>query len=212
MISKPKNNRLSKEQLANLLYNEYQYRHGLIWSAGKLYMFVIASLYACPWISMDIMNNNHFTKKCIPNCSIPDVQDFGFRLLLFPVIAILTTFIGWWHIKCEAARFNVVANKYTEIIGKENRPGWPHKEKRTWKQQLISENMADTILRLYCIAALVLFLFGTLVIIDYCFLKFTIQWCKYLAMLLIPIILISGFCININIKKKMHNKEIERRK
>jgi hypothetical protein len=185
------NNILSKDKLANLLYNEYQYRHALLWSVTKFYIILIASLYAYPLFSI---NNS-------------DMQKLGFRLLIFPILAILITFIGWWHIRSESDRFKVVSDKYNEIRGIGNRPKWLYIGKRNLIEQLISEDMNKLFLSLYFILSLIFFLFGTLIIVDYCLFKNTIHLNKYFTISSIPIFFILRFFIKNNNKKREYNKK-----
>jgi len=183
--------KLSKDKLAGLFFNEYQYRHSLLWSTIKFYIILIASLYAFPIFSI----------------SDDDIEKFSFRLIIFPVLGILTTFIGWWHIRSEADRFEVVSTKYNDIRGLENRPKWLYEGKRNFTQQLISDKMNRLILPLYFILSLIFFLFGTLMVVDYCFFKSQIPPIMYLLILPIPILFIIKFLVTILINMMGHNKK-----
>jgi hypothetical protein len=188
-----KTNGVQREQLVNLLYNEFQYRHSLLWSVTRLYIILVASLYAYPLFSINTIQR----------------QEFGFRLLVFPLLAVLATFIGWWHIKCESARFKVVSDKYNETRGIENRPKWIYQGKRNLKEQLISEDMNELFLSLFFMLSLIFFLFGTLIILDFGFPKIKIHPYTYLVILPIPVICIVVFLVKYHKKKIAHNKKYE---
>jgi len=185
------NSKLSKDKLASLFFNEYQYRHSLLWSTIKFYIIIIASLYAYPMFSINA----------------DDIQKFNFRLIIFPISGFLITFIGWWHIRSEADRFDVVYKKYNEIRGQGNRPTWLYTGKRSFIQQLISESMNKLILSLYFILSLIFFLFGTLMIVDYCFFENQIHPIMYLSILPIPILFIIKFLVTILFNMMVHNKK-----
>jgi hypothetical protein len=137
------------------------------------------------------------------------IQKHEFKLLIFPVLAILITFLGWWHIKSEADRYDVVWKKYNEIRGIENKPRWLYDDKeRTLKEQLVSEKMNELLLSLYFILSLILFLFGTLFIIDTSFKDITIHRYIYMIALFIPSIFIIIFFIKYNNKKREYNANL----
>jgi hypothetical protein len=160
----------------------------------KFYVLINSTLYAYPLFSININNEN----------------EFGFILLIFPIVALLTSCIGWWHIRSESDRFKVVSNKYNEIRGPENRPEWlyPKNKKRNLRQQLISEDMNGLILYLYSILSFIFFLFGTLLIIDKYYSVWEIPKKIYSISLIIPAFSVIHFFIKYNKKKKEHNSNI----
>ena len=192
MESQQENWALPRGQLANLLYNEYQYRHSLLWSVIKYYVLITISLFAFPIFSLNT------------NIKI----QLGFKLILFPILALLTIIMGCWHISSEALRFKSVSEKYNEIRGKENRPPWSLANKK-WNfwEQLLSEEMNQLFIIFYILFSFIVFIYSSLIIID--FSLFNIPWYVYISFGLIPLFFVIRFLIRINNKKRKHNEDFD---
>jgi len=135
--------------LLDVFYREYEYRHNLLWSIVKIYLLACVTLYVYPLIN------------------IKALLGLKYKVLIFPVLSFILSMIGIWHIKCESLRFKVVSDKYNEVRGKENRPGWVYNGKFTFIQYLLSENVNELLVLFYSISSFFLATFSGTILFDY---------------------------------------------
>jgi hypothetical protein len=130
------------EKWAELLWEEFKYRHELYWKSIFLWGGAATSIFIAPFLK-------------------PELRVLNSVVFIFPIIGLAISLIGTWHLAAESERLSVVKRKYDEIRGSYT-PSWPFINiKRSWYEQAVTESTgkAITILFLVC--------FGTFAVIDF---------------------------------------------
>jgi hypothetical protein len=175
-----------KMKWAELLWSEYKYRHEVYWKSLYLWGGGAIAIQIAPFLK-------------------PELRTLVEAIFIFPVLGLIISLIGAWHLSAESERLGAVGRKYDELRGDEYLPERLYRnDKRTWYQQAAMEPLGK--------AVTFLFTFGLT--------SFTFVTTSFLFILLYPtkwkiplIIGISVVCITgitlfviVNKRKEKYNK------
>jgi len=83
----------------NLLWQEWKYRHDLLWKMLFRWAGAVVTLWIIPFLKPEVFN------------------PFPLVALAFPIIALVLSILSAWHLAGEQYRFNLVNAKYRELRG-----------------------------------------------------------------------------------------------
>lgn len=115
-----------KVEWAKLIWQEYEYRHGLYWKSIYLWGGAAIALFIAPFLELT-------------------VKDLGSAVFIFPVLGWAISLMGTLHLASESARLGVVISKYNELRGN-LKPKWPYSDsRRTWLHQAVTESIGSAV-------------------------------------------------------------------
>lgn len=91
--------KMEEKQAADLLWNEWKYRHELWWSSFSRWTGVMVGLWAIPFIKPEIFD------------------PYPYAALLFPLGALVLSFFSMWHLNAEYARLKMVRDRLDGLLG-----------------------------------------------------------------------------------------------
>ncbi len=91
---------LTRNQSAQLLWEEWKYRHELFWRSLFRWGTAATLITVAPWVQTDL------------------VDKLGLMVLFFPFLASLIAVFASWHVAAEYSRLRKVDRRYRDLLGR----------------------------------------------------------------------------------------------
>ncbi|MBI3158570.1 MAG: hypothetical protein HYZ26_03095 [Chloroflexi bacterium] len=123
--------KLPEEQIANLLWEEWKYRHEIYWQSIYRWGLAVGFITIAPY---------YFQERLI--------STLGWQVVAFPAVAALLAIFAAWHLGAEYVRLGEVSQRYHLVLGE-------HAPKRLPKG-LFSRSISKAVTRMFLFVGLVL--------------------------------------------------------
>ena len=122
---------MDEKQAADILSEEWKYRHGIWWSAFSRWTGIMVGLWVIPFLRPEIFWARPKAALC------------------FPGIAFILSFFSVWHLSAEYGRMKMVRERLTDLLGN-YQPGCMRRD--TIVARLVALPIGQTIVWIHGIA------------------------------------------------------------
>lgn len=168
---------------AELLYKEFEYRHGLYWKSLYLWGGAVIAVLLAPFLKSEL-------------------RPLGEAVYFFPMVGLVLSFAGAWHLAAEAERIAAVLKRYNELRGS-FKPGWPYEGTRNFYEHAVTEPVRTVITLLFLVG------FTSLAVVSTLFIHIVRTQTQSLALFWIAVAILIAAALYIalwfEVRRRRHN-------
>ncbi|MCR4409134.1 MAG: hypothetical protein QHH43_00565 [Candidatus Saccharicenans sp.] len=177
---------------AELLWDEYKYRHMMFWKSFYLWGGAAVTIFIMPFLKKELKVLNQ-------------------AIFIFPLIGFIISLIGAWHLAAESERLLKIGEKYSQIRKEEYKPGNIYEVPiRTWYMQAVAEPIGKTLTFLFLFSLVIISIVDVLCLIIILYPKSKYACWSFYGSFFMLFFAIFASCMLINKKKNRYNKKIKK--